>query len=122
MTIEKAFNRAMRRAIKTGYDPIPGGKVTTVTVRLQTNVASFVALGGTLTKNGKSFSFSVGLDGILFDHEFAKRVWGSAMVDAATGLPASDYPAPIKAYEYHLQQLALLSTVKGRLAYIGSTM
>lgn len=114
-TTRATITRALRKSIKAGYNPVPGGKVTDVSVKLQTNTASYITFFVTRTKDGKAVSVIVGLNDVLFDHGFAIAIWGEDKT------PSPD-PMALPAFKHHLQQLAILNSVDGRIAYIGSTM
>lgn len=74
MTTKQTFIRAFRRAVKSGYEPIPHHKIKNVSVTLQNHLGSYVSLT-VEAGDGKLFSIMVGLNEILFDHEFAQALW-----------------------------------------------
>ncbi len=139
MTIEQTFTRAFRKALKKGYDPVPGAKVTSVTVRLQTNTASWVSLIVKRISDGKQMGITIGLNDIIFDQDFARAVYGSEMIPDGAIVVFSGQTKPsdangpaeydesyesvqTEAFKYHLKQLSILNSIKGRISYIGSTI
>lgn len=112
MTTNQIITRTVKRVLKAGYEPIPNMHVVDLRITVQTQLASYVEA---LVENedGKQFRITVGLNDMLFDHLFASYVWGDA-VTVTNGIPQSDY-------RFHLQQLAVLPTIEGRIQYIGAT-
>ena len=101
MTQKDTVTRAIRKSIKNGYEPIPNRKVLSVTVVLQTVSASYVdfRIKG---DNGAVHNLLVGLNDVIFDHSFAQGLWGEN-------------------FRENLKLLAMQSTIKGRVSFIGST-
>lgn len=115
MTIEQKFARIIRKALKGGYEPIPGAIAKVPNVRIQTNTASFVTFAAQKLSDGKTVIITIGLNDIIFDHAFAKVIWGDGTKTEGTANLED-------AFKLHLQQLALFPSVQERVNYIKSTM
>lgn len=101
MTLEETISKKINKALKKGYVPVPGAEVVTFAVTLQTTSASYVDFQ-VKTAEEKVMQLLVGLNDIIFDHGFAKALWGED-------------------YKDQLKLLAVQSTVKGRINHIGSS-
>lgn len=100
MTIKATITSAIKKAVNNGYTPVPGRKATNASVVLQTTTSSHVTF--TVRAGETSHAIMVGLNDVIFDHNFAKAIWGDDFLE-------------------HLKLLACQNTVKGRISYIGST-
>lgn len=109
MTIKESATRIIRKAIKNGFEPVPNKKVTYVSVTIQNQSSSYVSF--TITDKGKNFAILVGFNDVLFNHDFARALWG--------GLEDVDGD---RAYEHYLKEIATLATINGRISYINSSL
>lgn len=102
MLIRESIERIFRRAVKQGYEPIPGRKVLSVSITIQANLASYVSL--VIQGDGsKTHGITVGMNDVLFHHEFAKALWPSDYIDK-------------------LQEMAMHETVTERIRYVASVL
>ena len=133
MTLPKTLERAITKALKTTYVPIPGYKVHSY--KAEVNKAGFGHVAFMLYqdipgKDERKFSqVTLSIADVLFDHGFLKAVYGDKDWCSHCGtshLDNSDCDCgaykDTKEYKWHGIQLALLETNKGRINYIGSTM
>lgn len=121
MTAQKTMMKVFELALMRNYEPIPKHTVELVKITLQhdNQIASYITLivNGTKDDSKKKMSVIIGLNDILFDHSFARAIWGigSVLID-------DKFPVQQEAYIYHLSQLAKLPTIAGRISYLGNTI
>ena len=106
MTLPKTLEKAITKALKRDYLPIPGYKVARY--KVEVNKAGFGHVGFMLYKGigDDELQWSqvtLSLADVIFDHGFLKSIYGDSF----------------KEHAHHLSQL---ETNKGRINYIGSTM
>jgi hypothetical protein len=99
---KKIMSNVINKAVKQGYEPVPGRRIKSVIVTIQTTSASYVDFQ-VYGDNGRIHGLMVGLNDVIFDHSFAKAYWG-------------------KDYKDHLKLLAVQSSIKGRVNYIGTSV
>lgn len=107
MTLPKTLEKAVTKALKRDYFPIPGYKVHSYKAEINKSGFGHVAfmlyqdIPGKEERKWSQVTLSIA--DVIFDHGFLKAVYGDT-------------------FKEHAHQLAMLTTNKGRINYIGSTM
>ena len=108
MNIRDRFTKSIKYALAHDYVPMKGYK--TLKCRADVNkggfgYVAFLIMSETETDEydkPKKFEVTFSVADILFDHGFAKAIWGE------------------EAFKHHLQQMALLEANWERLVYLGN--
>lgn len=118
----KKMQSILEYALNHGYEPVPGYLVQVINMTLQNNSASYCNLIVQKPDSPKLHKITIGLNDILFDHAFAKALWGTDNIDVPTPIVANDEVLAMPMYKFNLWQLAMLESIQGRLSFIVGTL
>lgn len=109
MTDEWIFTRAIQKAIDGGWDLLRGGEV-------------IEAPGGLFARDSAGIKYSV--NDVIFNHDFAKHLWGDDEYIACKGCKRYHYDDTdmndnIPPFKYHLQQIV---TADNKIKYLGENI
>ncbi len=121
----RAITKVVKRVIAEGYEPIPGREVLTLSITVQPNLGSYVNLvvagkDDEKDKEGKPkrFGITVGLNDMIFSHNFARLLWGEGLKPTLANI---NKPLQL-GWQHHLRQLTMIEDDEDRVAYLAETV
>ena len=116
MTHQEILQAAIEKAIENGWDSIRGMKVQGIR---KTPTHRYVKL--TVNDDGMVGGEEFAHEEIIYNHDFAKALWGEINVGTGTDttLGGMDYPDEAPAWQHHLQQMVISDDP---IAYLGDNL